>query len=93
MLLWNRLYPEGRTETARRGAPWSETAASYHREELSLAFSDDEGKTWGAPVVIATLPGKWVSYPYLFERQPGELWITTMQGGLRAVLHEKDFVR
>ncbi len=93
VLLWNRLYPEGKTETARRGAPWSETAASYHREELSLALSEDEGKTWSAPVVIATLPGKWVSYPYLFERQPGELWITTMQGGLRAVLQEKDFLR
>lgn len=93
LLLWNRLYPEGKPETARRALPWSETPASYHREELSLALSEDEGKTWSAPVVIARLPGKWVSYPYLFERRPGELWITTMQGGLRAVLLENDFVR
>lgn len=92
ILLWNRLYPEGKHEYARRGAPWSETPASYHREELSLALSEDEGKTWSKPVVIARLPDKWLSYPYLFERKPGELWVTTMQGGLRIKLREKDFL-
>jgi len=28
----------------------------------------------------------------LFEARPGELWITTMQGGLHVKLREKDFV-
>ena len=32
------------------------------------------------------------SYPYLYERQPGELWITTMQGGIRLQLEEADFL-
>jgi lysophospholipase L1-like esterase len=37
------------------------------------------------PVIVAAnyVPGGRVSYPYLYERKPGELWITTMQGGLR----------
>jgi len=55
------------------------------REELFLAFSSDECATWSKPVVVAGNygPGGRVSYPYLYERKPGELWITTMQGGLR----------
>lgn len=35
-------------------------------------------------------PGGRVSYPYLYERRPGELWITTMQGGLRMKLRVAD---
>ena len=31
-----------------------------------------------------------VSYPYLYERKPGELWITTMQGGLRMKINVAD---
>ncbi|MBX3448816.1 MAG: exo-alpha-sialidase [Planctomycetaceae bacterium] len=61
------------------------------REELSIAFSDDDGRTWTDRTVIAARYLKTgdkgderrVSYPYLYERNPGELWITTMQGGLR----------
>jgi hypothetical protein len=41
--------------------------------------------------VIARTQKSWLAYPYLFEARPGELWITTMQGGLRAKLHEKVF--
>ncbi|MBI5801655.1 MAG: exo-alpha-sialidase [Verrucomicrobia bacterium] len=71
-LLWNhppRHRPDSRTS----------------REELSLAFSSDECATWSKPVVVAASygGGARVSYPYLYERKPGELWITTMQGGLR----------
>jgi lysophospholipase L1-like esterase len=33
-----------------------------------------------------------VSYPYLLERSPGELWVTTMQGGLEARLSETDYI-
>ena len=71
-LLWN--HPP-------RHAPTS----AGSREELSLAFSTDDGATWTEPVVVAASygPRNRVSYPYLFEPRPGELWITTMQGGLR----------
>jgi hypothetical protein len=70
---------------------WSDVPVSDHREELSMAFSEDEGVTWSKPAVIATLKGGRVSYPYLFEAQPGELWITTMQGDVRAKVVEKDW--
>ena len=55
-------------------------------------YSDDDGKTWTPPVVIARQPKTWLAYPYLFEFQPGLLWLTTMQGGLRLELREQDFV-
>ena len=92
LLLWNQLYPEGANTYARKGPDWHETPASYHREELSAALSEDDGKTWTQPIVIARQRDTWLSYPYVFEREPGELWITTMQGGLRLTLHEKDLL-
>lgn len=98
VLVWNRPWPEGKTEWPLSGGDnlWSEIPVSNFREELSIAFSDDEGKTWTTPVVIARRQNqkgsRWVSYPYVFEHSPGELWITTMQGGLRASLNESDFV-
>ncbi len=61
------------------------------REELSVAFSDDDGQTWTRPVVIARNPTGRVSYPYLFEYAPGVLWVTTMQGHFRGSLKEADF--
>ena len=63
------------------------------REELSISFSDDDGKTWAPAQVFARNKGGRVSYPHLFEHRPGELWITTMQGTLRACLQERDFVK
>lgn len=93
LLCWNRLYPEGRTDYPRKGPPWHAVPACYHREELSIAVSSDEGKTWSVPKVVAkhNTPEKWVSYPYLFEPQPGIIWLTTMQGGLRAKFKVSDF--
>lgn len=95
-LVWNRLYPEGKTEIARKGGDGqlSETAASWHRNELSLAFSADDGKTWTTPVVIARRKGGGLSYPYLFEPTPGELWITTrFSYHVHLRLREQDFVK
>ena len=62
------------------------------RAELSLAFSSDDGVSWTKPVIIAAnyARGGRVSYPYLYERKPGELWITTMQGGLRMKINAAD---
>lgn len=101
-LLWNRRFPEGKDSYPLRGgdSQWSEVATSNYREELSIAFSDDEGKSWTSPRIIAKsykvqnedTPKTWLSYPYAFEDSPGSLWITTMQGGLRMKLREKDFL-
>lgn len=62
----------------------------FDRSKLFIAFSDDDGKTWSEAALVAS--GARLAYPYLLERRPGELWITTMQGDLRAKLNEGDFV-
>jgi sialidase-1 len=102
LLIWNRPFPEGKTEWKLSGGDglWSETPVSNHRQELSLALSEDDGKSWSAPVVIARsqLPAeskksRWIAYPYLFENKPGELWLTTMQGNARIRFQEQRFAK
>lgn len=96
-LVWNRLYPEGQSEFPRVGGNrvWSEEAAINHRWEMSIAFSENDGLSWSQPVVLArageAMPRRDISYPYLFEPRPGELWITSMRGGLRTRIQENDF--
>jgi Neuraminidase (sialidase) len=101
-LAWNRYYYEGTDQFKPYGGDGHATGTptSLQRQELSVAFTEDEGQTWSDPVVVARVPknhdGTWlksqVSYPYVFERRPGEIWLTTWAGGLRAKLQEKDFV-
>ena len=92
ILLWTR----DRSATA-YGHPEGEPYFKS-RDELSIAFSDD-AYHWSEPLVVAARPGDgtepWrclVSYPYVFEVTPGELWITTMQGGLRMAVSERDLL-
>lgn len=76
LLFWNRLTPEGRTDYPRRsGLGYSQHPASWHRDELSLAFSSDDGRTWSEPKVILRGDAL-VSYPFAFERRAGEIWIS-----------------
>jgi hypothetical protein len=96
LLAWNRLYPEGLDEAAqkqypRRHAPWqAERDASWHRGELSIAFSSDDGQTWTKPVVVLRKKDGNLAYPYLFEVQPGQLWLYV--DGIRRALREADFL-
>jgi len=108
MLIYNRYYPEGLTTYPLLGGDknLSEVAASWQREELAMIISSDEGKTWSVPVVIAknylhakyTLSNawdtkKWLSYPFIFEAHPGELWVTTGHGNLKIKFKESDYVK
>ena len=45
------------------------------REELLVAFSEDDAKSWTKPIVIARQKDGQLSYPYVFEHSPGELWV------------------
>jgi len=80
VLLWNRFASNRPKRLGRR-------------EELSMAFSDDDGKTWTKPVIVVRERSKRQSYPKMFERRPGELWISTWQGLQLFKLVENDFVR
>ena len=79
VLLWNRFAKNRPRQFGRR-------------EELSMAFSEDDGKTWTEPVILVRERNKRQSYPKLFERRPGELWVTTWQGLQLFTLSEKDFL-
>ncbi|MDO5553319.1 MAG: exo-alpha-sialidase [Planctomycetia bacterium] len=93
-LLWNRVRNE-KPYNYPLGAP-----VYSSREELSIAFSDDDAKTWSDPIVIAARykkeNDKWgmeqVSYPYLYEVTPGNFWITSMFGGLRMSVKEQSLL-
>jgi len=95
-LVWNRYFPEGKKQYPLQGGDgnWSEVPVSNHREELSLMLSDDDGRSWSDPVVIAriTKEDQQLSYPLIFEACPGEMWITTtFAGDLSIKLSERDF--
>src|SRR5690606_4594911 len=107
ILVWNRLYPEGRTDYHRMAGDrnLAEVAASWHRDELSMMFSDDDGATWSNPVILAknhlqapSTPAnawdqsKWLSYPHLFEVQPGVIWLSTGHGGLKIEFKEDEYI-
>ena len=92
LLFWNRLYPEGQTSYKRRGEHYSEVAGSWHREELSVAWSEDDGVTWSKPLIMAREKDQWLSYTYAFEPEPGKIWIFTGQGKLSATITEAQLV-
>ncbi|GMV95522.1 MAG: hypothetical protein AMXMBFR82_53000 [Candidatus Hydrogenedentota bacterium] len=97
LLVWNRPIPEGLDATPEdlmRGGDnqWSDERVSNHRGELSVAFSEDDGATWTEPVVIARRPGASLAYSYVFEAQPGTIWMTTMQGDVRVAFEEEELL-
>ena len=94
VLVWNRRFPEGRDDYRLQGGDgiWSATTASNHREELSIAFSEDECESWSAPIVVARKPDGRIAYPYVFDPEPGLLWITAHGGDLRIQLREEYFL-
>ena len=83
---------DGRIALLWNAPPRHDPKSGASRSELSLAFSEDETATWSKPVIVAAnhAPGGRVSYPYIYERKPGELWITTMQGDLRMKINVAD---
>lgn len=77
-LAWNPWSDtEGNPPQTRGGADttdYSLAVASWHRREVHLATSSDDGKSWSKPLVVARHPrksgvfkGGWISYVTLFE--------------------------
>ena len=98
-MAWNRLYPEGLTEEEqdrypRRGGDcnYCETVTSWQRKELSIALSEDDGRTWTPPEVLMRHPSQGIAYPFILERRPGLLWVTSrFPKRVGVSLHEEDF--
>lgn len=100
VMAWNRLYPEGLTPAQQAAYPRKgrdtghcDHPACFHRSQVSIAFSGDDGAAWTAPVIVMRRPERGISYPFILERQPGLLWLTTRFNGYAAIgLREADFV-
>ena len=90
-LVWNRLNPQDGNAPVRRSGHYSRAEASWQREELAIAFSDDEAGSWSDPqVVVTSSEPPFPCYPVVFEHSPGLLWITA--GDMKFSLREGDFV-
>ncbi len=96
-LVWNRhAYEDGTVPKLWGGdEQWSERPASSQRQELSIAFSEDECASWSEPVVIARVMDGAIAYPNVWEHRPGKLWVTSGWAPRPALcfkLTESDFV-
>ena len=94
-LAWNRMKSTQRRSYPRFGGDGQIALRPFsgHRQELSIAFSEDDGKTWSSPQVIIRKQDYGVSYPYLFELEPGRIWLSTQFCYLMALtFDERDFV-
>ena len=95
VLVWNRLSAKGETTPERRGGDYNltEVPTSWYRNQISMMYSDDDGKTWSTPFILATdglYSGQGLSYPHVVELTKGVLWITTDYGNLRVAIKESD---
>ncbi len=57
---------------------FGETSTDVRRSALSMALSEDEGRSWTEPVVcVRALEQEYpqVSYPFLYEANPGEMLV------------------
>jgi Neuraminidase (sialidase) len=96
ILIWNhdeRFPPFGYEPDPK---DWPLVPQSYswikRRNKLSVSMSADEGKTWTAPVVVASANDEkfWIAYTVFFEIEPGVFWLCTQQGKVRLQIREKD---
>ncbi len=74
----------------RRAGLFSERSASWYRAALCLRISADDGVSWSEPVTVARCDGAWLSYPHMVEPVAGQVWLTTMQSGLRLTMNIED---
>lgn len=75
-LVWNPVGPTDGRDWPRRIQPrYAKHPDSVYREELLLAFSQDDGATWTSPQVIAKQPGAKLRYAYMFEQSAGTIWL------------------
>jgi sialidase-1 len=91
VLVWNRTFAEGEHSYPSRPPVYSIYPASWQRDEISIAFSNDDGKSWTRPLAFAREKGGRLVYPKIIEREPGVLWI--FANTLRVTVREADLVQ
>jgi len=77
-----------RLSSGRLALVWNE-GKGWYRDELSIAFSEDDAKTWSEPIKFIgtdkSVPKpRGFSYPVIFEPEPGLLWIAFTQQSEKA---------
>jgi hypothetical protein len=90
VLVWNRVLAEGENSYPSRPLAYSIFPASWQREEISIAFSNDDGRSWSQPLAFAREKGGRLIYPKVIEWEPGLLWI--FANTLRVSVREADLV-
>jgi hypothetical protein len=61
--------------SGRLALAWNNTmATTKSRDALSVALSEDDGKTWSEPIIA--IRDEQVSYPYISEPTPGQLLLS-----------------
>lgn len=85
MLVWNPLPPGEEMRPLEELVPGpkpysqgTEMPAKGWRNSLQIAFSDDDAETWSDSITIARGPR--LCYPQMWERRPGEVWISFVAG-------------
>ena len=85
-MTWSEARPSGihspsapchitRLASGRLALVWNNTMdTTKARDALSVALSEDDGKTWSEPIIAVR--GEQVSYPYISEPTPGQLLIS-----------------
>lgn len=97
IIAWNRPYPvgfEGRKDLINIAPAswfWGLQATSRFNREMSIMFSEDDGATWGEPILIAAGRQDFASlrYPHIFEPNPGDIFMWAGPLGIR--FNESDF--
>ena len=97
VLVWNRVYPEGgEGDKSLVGMAsvswfWGKQPLSRFSRELSIMFSDDDGKSWSRPLVLAegTQDNIRLAYPKMMEIGDGNIYIWA--GIMATKINEKDF--
>lgn len=95
VLTWNRVCSTQRTRAPIFGGDRQTSLRPFsgHRQELSIAFSEDDGATWTPPEVIIRKQDYGIAYPYLFELEPGQVWLSTnFCYKMALTFNERDFV-
>jgi len=95
VLVWNRMCSTQRTRYPVFGGDRQTSLRPFsgHRQELSIAFSEDDGATWSSPQVIIRKQDYGIAYPYLFELEPGRIWLSThFCYKMALTFAERDFV-